>query len=88
MNAVCCSVCLLLKWGAMDAEAYPEDAEKVLNSLWEIGSSMQMHEDSQWTKARVSALMSLGQYEVSIGFQSLACLRLHVFQAIFGFLWF
>ncbi|CAA7046600.1 unnamed protein product [Microthlaspi erraticum] len=59
------SVCLLLKWGAMDAEAYPEDAEKVLNILWEIGSSMQMPHDSQWTKARVSALMALGQYEVS-----------------------
>ncbi|KAL1203391.1 Protein RST1 [Cardamine amara subsp. amara] len=59
------SVCLLLKWGAMDAEAYPEDAEKVLNILWEIGSSMQMPHDSQWTKARVSALLALGQYEVS-----------------------
>ncbi|XP_024006795.1 protein RST1 isoform X2 [Eutrema salsugineum] len=60
------SVCLLLKWGAMDAEAYPEDAEKVLNILWEIGSSMQMPHDSRWTKARVSALMALGQYEVSL----------------------
>ncbi|CAH8361043.1 unnamed protein product [Eruca vesicaria subsp. sativa] len=60
-----CSACLLLKWGAMDAEAYPEDAEKVLNILWEIGSSMQIPKDSQWTKARVSALMALGQYEVS-----------------------
>ncbi|KFK33679.1 hypothetical protein AALP_AA5G045700 [Arabis alpina] len=59
------SVCLLLKWGAMDAEAYPEDAEKVLNTLWEIGTSMQMPHDSQWTKARVSALISLGLYEVS-----------------------
>lgn len=48
----------------MDAEAYPEDAEKVLNILWEIGSSMQIPKDSQWTKARVSALMALGQYEV------------------------
>ncbi|KAG2261355.1 hypothetical protein Bca52824_068434 [Brassica carinata] len=60
-----CSACLLLKWGAMDAEAYPEDAEKVLNILWEIGSSMQIPKDSKWTKARVSALMALGQYEVS-----------------------
>ncbi|KAL0658136.1 hypothetical protein Bca4012_078721 [Brassica carinata] len=60
-----CSACLLLKWGAMDAEVYPEDAEKVLNILWEIGSSMQIPKDSQWTKARVSALMALGQYEVS-----------------------
>ncbi|KAH0923800.1 hypothetical protein HID58_023818 [Brassica napus] len=60
-----CSACLLLTWGAMDAEAYPEDAEKVLNILWEIGSSMQIPKDSQWTKARISALMALGQYEVS-----------------------
>ncbi|XP_010514478.1 PREDICTED: protein RST1-like isoform X3 [Camelina sativa] len=59
------SVCLLLKWGAMDAEAYPEDAENVLNILWEIGSSMQMPLDSLWTKARVSAIVALGQYEVS-----------------------
>ncbi|KAJ0254105.1 Protein RST1 [Hirschfeldia incana] len=60
-----CSACLLLKWGAMDAEAYPEDAEKVLNILWEIGSSVQIPKDSQWTKAKVSALMALGHYEVS-----------------------
>jgi hypothetical protein len=59
------SVCHLLKWGAMDAEAYPEDAENVLNILWEIGSSMQKPHDSQWTKARVSAIVALGQYEVS-----------------------
>ncbi|EOA23150.1 hypothetical protein CARUB_v10016560mg [Capsella rubella] len=59
------SVCSLLKWAAMDAEAYPEDAEIFLNILWEIGSSMQMPLDSLWTKARVSAIVALGQYEVS-----------------------
>lgn len=68
----------------MDAEAYPEDAENVLNILWEIGSSMQMPHDSQWAKARISAIVALGQYEVSIGFQSLVRLLLGVFQAIFG----
>ncbi|CAN8266162.1 unnamed protein product [Cochlearia groenlandica] len=60
------SACLLLKCGAMDAEAYPEEAEKVLNILWEIASSIQIPHDSQWTKARVSALVALGQYEVPI----------------------
>lgn len=72
----------------MDAEAYPEDAEKVLNILWEIGSSMQIPKDSQWTKARISALMALGQYEVCMEFMCLLCLLLGVFPAIFGFLWF
>lgn len=69
----------------MDAEAYPEDAEKVLNILWEIGSSMQMPHDSRWTKARVSALMALGQYEVHIEFLCLVRLLLGVFMATFGF---
>ncbi|XP_010555953.1 PREDICTED: protein RST1 [Tarenaya hassleriana] len=59
------SLCVLLGWGAMDAEAYPEDAEKVLKILWEIASFVQMTHDFQWTKARVSALSALGQYEVS-----------------------
>lgn len=72
----------------MDAEAYPEVAEKVLNILWEIGSSKQMPHDSQWTKARVSALMALGQYEVRIEFLCLVRLLLGVFAAIFDFLWF
>lgn len=59
------SVCLLLRWGAMDAEAYPEASRDVLKVLWEVGSSTQLNNVVQWAKARASAFESLTQYEVS-----------------------
>ncbi|PON84247.1 Armadillo-type fold containing protein [Trema orientale] len=60
------SICLLLRWGAMDAEAYPEASQKVLQILWGIGTSTFPDKEFQWEKARISALEALAQYEVSL----------------------
>ncbi|KAK8469921.1 hypothetical protein PHAVU_004G009818 [Phaseolus vulgaris] len=56
------SLCLLLRWGAMDAEAYSEASKSVLPIVWNVVTSSQ---DRQWAKARISALESLSQYELS-----------------------
>ncbi|KAA8530205.1 hypothetical protein F0562_004914 [Nyssa sinensis] len=56
--------CLLLRWGALDAEAYPEAAMNVLQILWEVGSSKHPCHGSLWEKARVSAFEALAHYEV------------------------
>ncbi|KAL4581590.1 hypothetical protein LXL04_006113 [Taraxacum kok-saghyz] len=58
------SICLLLRWGAMDAEAYPENATSVLQILWEIATSRIPSHDSLWTNARESAFQALTQFEV------------------------
>ncbi|XP_020534243.1 protein RST1 isoform X3 [Jatropha curcas] len=58
------SICLLLRWGAMDAEAYPETSRNVLQILWHIASTQDSHV-IQWAKARASAFQALSQYEVS-----------------------
>ncbi|KAL1537101.1 protein RST1 isoform X1 [Salvia divinorum] len=55
---------LLLRWGAMDAEAYPDAAESVLNILWNIGTQSQVSQSSLWTRAQEAALRALMQYEV------------------------
>ncbi|XP_042027868.1 protein RST1 isoform X1 [Salvia splendens] len=55
---------LLLRWGAMDAEAYPDAAENVLNILWKIGTQSQVSQSSLWTRAQEAALRALMQYEV------------------------
>ncbi|KAM6572330.1 hypothetical protein CsatA_016410 [Cannabis sativa] len=61
------SICLLLRWGAMDAEAYHEPSQEVLHILWGISTSTSPdQEEFQWEKARVSALEALAQYEVSL----------------------
>ncbi|XP_031286525.1 protein RST1-like isoform X1 [Pistacia vera] len=59
------SLCLLLRWGAMDAEAYPETSRTVLKILWCVGTTMRPAHDMQWAKARASAFEALTQYEVS-----------------------
>ncbi|KAG7985679.1 hypothetical protein I3843_03G038900 [Carya illinoinensis] len=59
------SICLLLRWGAMDAEAYPEASKNVLHILWGIGTSVHPGHDLKWAKARTSAFVALIQYEVS-----------------------
>ncbi|XP_027358768.1 protein RST1 [Abrus precatorius] len=56
------SLCLLLRWGAMDAEAYPEASKSVLQIMWDVVTSGQ---ETLWAKARISALEALAQYEVS-----------------------
>ncbi|KAE8021495.1 hypothetical protein FH972_007379 [Carpinus fangiana] len=60
------SICLLLRWGAMDAEAYSEASSNVLQILWGIiGSSNHADHGLQWAKARTSGFEALVQYEVS-----------------------
>ncbi|RDX62949.1 Protein RST1, partial [Mucuna pruriens] len=56
------SLCLLLRWGAMDAEAYPEASKSVLQIMWDVVTCGQ---ERQWARARISALGALAQYEVS-----------------------
>ncbi|OVA20781.1 protein of unknown function DUF3730 [Macleaya cordata] len=56
-------ICILLRWGALDAEAYPEASKNVLQILWEVGTSSHSNE-YKWAKARTSAFESLTQYEV------------------------
>ncbi|XP_028069666.1 protein RST1 isoform X6 [Camellia sinensis] len=56
--------CLLLRWGAVDAEAYREAARNVLQILWDVGTSRHSGHGSLWAKARVSAYNALTHYEV------------------------
>ncbi|WJX70216.1 hypothetical protein P8452_54347 [Trifolium repens] len=56
------SICLLLRWGAMDAEAYPEASKGVLLNLWDLVTSSH---GTKWEKTKISALEALIQYEVS-----------------------
>ncbi|KAL6551467.1 hypothetical protein OROGR_007621 [Orobanche gracilis] len=55
---------LLLRWGAMDAEAYPEASTNVLNILWNIGTYREVSKTSLWTRAREAAFVALSQYDV------------------------
>ena len=50
----------------MDAEAYPEASENVLEILWGIGASVHPGHGSQWSTARTSAFEALTQYEVPL----------------------
>ncbi|VFQ73532.1 unnamed protein product [Cuscuta campestris] len=59
---VACSLCHLLRWGALDAESYPEPALGVVKLLWEIGNSKIV--GVGWMKARASAFVALTHYEV------------------------
>lgn len=55
---------MLLRWGAMDAESYPEDSKNIIEILWKIGTSSDKNHGPLWLKARVSAFNSLVHYEV------------------------
>ncbi|KAH9742397.1 protein RST1 [Citrus sinensis] len=59
------SLCILLRWGAMDAEAYSEASRTVLKILWDTGTTTHLGHELQWAKARASAFEALTQYEVS-----------------------
>lgn len=61
-----CSLCTLVRWGAMDAEANPEDSMKVIQVSWKIGIFNHSRSSHQWLKARVSALRSLNCFEASV----------------------
>ncbi|KAJ0711363.1 hypothetical protein HanOQP8_Chr09g0323011 [Helianthus annuus] len=58
------NVCLLLRWGAMDAEAYPEYATGVMQIIWEVATSKHPSHVSSWANARASAFEALTRYEV------------------------
>ncbi|XWS44143.1 hypothetical protein CRYUN_Cryun15aG0019200 [Craigia yunnanensis] len=58
------SVCLLLRWGAMDADAYPEASREVLKIVWGVGCSLQTDHNLQWAKAKASAFEALTKYEI------------------------
>lgn len=58
------SICLLLRWGAMDAESYPENATGVLQILWEVATSRHTYHSPSWANARESAFDALTCYEV------------------------
>nr|XP_043615297.1 protein RST1 [Erigeron canadensis] len=58
------SICLLLKWGAMDVESYPENATSILQILWKVATSKYPFRASSWANARASAFEALIQYEV------------------------
>ncbi|KAK9090762.1 hypothetical protein Sjap_023939 [Stephania japonica] len=64
-------ICALLKWGAMDAEAYFEESKTVVRIVWDVGTSRHTSDAIAWTKARVSAFESLKQYEVEYIQQSI-----------------
>ncbi|KAF6157441.1 hypothetical protein GIB67_004379 [Kingdonia uniflora] len=57
-------VCCLLRWGAMDAEAYSEASKNLMQILWKVGTSRHPYHGSVWVKARCSAFVSLTEYEV------------------------
>ncbi|KAG9459403.1 hypothetical protein H6P81_003911 [Aristolochia fimbriata] len=55
-------LCMVLRWGAMDAETHPEASKNVLQILWKIGTSRV--DSPLWIKARTSAIESLINYEI------------------------
>ncbi|KAK8631468.1 hypothetical protein V6N13_028254 [Hibiscus sabdariffa] len=58
------SVCFLLRWGARDADAYPDASKEVTNIIWGVGCSLHMGHELQWVKAKASAFEALIQYEI------------------------
>ncbi|KAG6524249.1 hypothetical protein ZIOFF_014155 [Zingiber officinale] len=58
------SLCILLRWGAMDAEVYSKASKSIINILWEIGTSRRENYESPWVKAQEAAFESLSHYEV------------------------
>ncbi|KAE8651262.1 protein RST1 isoform X2 [Cucumis sativus] len=60
------SLCKLLRWGAIDAEVYPEASKNIIGILLAVGTSTSPSHDLQWSKAKASAFDALAQYEVSL----------------------
>ncbi|XP_048498933.1 protein RST1 isoform X3 [Beta vulgaris subsp. vulgaris] len=59
------SLCLLLRWGAMDAKSYAEASITILRILWDIANFNSSVVNPLWRKARVTALEALNNFEVS-----------------------
>ncbi|KAG2586760.1 hypothetical protein PVAP13_5NG075481 [Panicum virgatum] len=64
--AVAHSLCVLLRCGAMDAEAYSGICNNLIGILWSIGTSKKNDSESLWVKARETAFLSLSYYKVSL----------------------
>ncbi|KAJ1282422.1 hypothetical protein BS78_03G050600 [Paspalum vaginatum] len=64
--AVAHSLCLLLRCGAMDAEAYPAISNNLIKILLSIGTSKRNNCEPLWVKARGTAFHSLSNYKVSL----------------------
>ncbi|XP_020405686.1 protein RST1 isoform X4 [Zea mays] len=64
--AVAHSLCILLRCGAMDAEAYSVISGNLVRTLWRIGTSKKNNPDPLWDKARGTAFHSLSNYKVSL----------------------
>uniref|UniRef100_A0ACD5VJS0 Uncharacterized protein n=1 Tax=Avena sativa TaxID=4498 RepID=A0ACD5VJS0_AVESA len=62
------SLCILLRWGAMDAEAYSETSKSLVQMLWSIGTYNKNNAEADriWIKARGTAFHSLSHYKVSL----------------------
>ncbi|CAM8928334.1 unnamed protein product [Rhodiola kirilowii] len=58
------SLCLLLRWGAMDAEAHPEASECILKIIWDIGSYGHPVDCNLWAETRPTAVEALAHFEV------------------------
>ncbi|XP_057823023.2 protein RST1 isoform X2 [Cryptomeria japonica] len=58
------SLCVLLRWGAVDAAAYPEASKRVFEILWEVSTVKGMEFSDLWVEARISAIHALTFFEV------------------------
>uniref|UniRef100_A0A0D9UX89 DUF3730 domain-containing protein n=1 Tax=Leersia perrieri TaxID=77586 RepID=A0A0D9UX89_9ORYZ len=59
-------LCILLRWGAMDAEAYPGTSKHLIQTLWSIGTYREKNANPLWVKARGTAFRSLSHYKISL----------------------
>uniref|UniRef100_A0A0E0BXQ1 DUF3730 domain-containing protein n=1 Tax=Oryza meridionalis TaxID=40149 RepID=A0A0E0BXQ1_9ORYZ len=57
-------LCILLRWGAMDSEAYPGTSKHLIQILWSIGTYREKNADPLWVKARGTAFQSLSHYKL------------------------
>ena len=64
------SLCILLRWGAMDAEAYSETSKNLIQTFWSIGTYKKNNAEADhlWIKARGTAFHSLSHYKVLLHF--------------------
>ncbi|VAH72993.1 unnamed protein product [Triticum turgidum subsp. durum] len=61
-------LCILLRWGAMDAEAYSETSKNLIQTFWSIGTYKKNNAEADhlWIKARGTAFHSLSHYKISL----------------------
>lgn len=78
------SLCILLRWGAMDAEAYSGTSKNLIQTLWSIGTYKKNNADPLWIKARGTAFHSLSHYKVMLHFVVLLSAVLHMCYLLIG----